>query len=106
MELGKHGIEVKTIILFGSYARGDFYSGSDLDLIIVSNDWKDMSYTDRLSLLYRVWDKNIDANFVALTPRELRDRLEKSIVLRDASKYWIILYSKDGSGRPGSNISR
>jgi len=95
LKLREHGIRVETVILFGSYARGDFCSGSDLDLIIVSSDWVNMGYIDRLSLLYRIWDKDIDANFVALTPQELRDRLEKSVVLRDASRYWIILYRGD-----------
>ncbi len=94
LELGEHGIRVDTVILFGSYARGDFSSSSDLDLMIISSDWEGVNYTERLSLLYRLWDKDIDANFVALTPRELRDRLGKSIVLRDASRYWIVLYGK------------
>ena len=96
LELGEHGIRVDAVILFGSYARGDFSSSSDLDLIIISSDWEGISYTKRLSLLYRLWDKDIDANFVALTPRELRDRLRKSVVLRDASRYWIVLYKDRG----------
>jgi predicted nucleotidyltransferase len=29
----------KTVILFGSYARGDFDEGSDLDLLIILNVW-------------------------------------------------------------------
>ena len=95
LELGKHGIRVDAVMLFGSYARGDFSSSSDLDLVIVSSDWEGVNYTERLSLLYRLWDKDIDANSVALTPRELRDRLRKSIVLRGASKYWIVLYEED-----------
>jgi len=95
LELGEHGIRVDAVTLFGSYARGDFSSSSDLDLVIVSSDWEGVNYTERLSLLYRLWDKDIDANSVALTPRELRDRLRKSIVLRGASKYWIVLYEED-----------
>ena len=92
MELQRLGIRVDEVILFGSYARGDFAEGSDLDLIIVSRDWGTMELTQRLSILYRLWDKNIDANFIPLTPEELRERIHKSIALRDASKYWITIY--------------
>ncbi len=76
------------IILFGSYARGDFSANSDLDLIVLSDDWGGKNYTKRLSLLYKIWDKHIDANFIPLTQKELEERLNRSIVLRDASKYW------------------
>ncbi len=63
--------------------------------MIISSDGEGINCTERVSLLYRLWDKDIDANFVALAPRELRDRLRKSIVLRDASRYWIILYEEN-----------
>lgn len=32
---GRHGDEVAEIILFGSYARGDYREGSDVDLLVV-----------------------------------------------------------------------
>jgi len=86
------GVRVEEIILFGSYARGDYSDSSDLDLVIVSEDWGRMPYTDRLSLLYRIWDKPIDGNFIPLTREEMRERLENSVVLRDASRYWITVY--------------
>ncbi len=91
-KLREHGVRVRIVILFGSYARGDFTMDSDLDLVVVSDDWSNMNYVDRLSVLYRLWDKKIDAHFIPLTTSELKERLEKSIVLKDASRYWIIVY--------------
>jgi len=91
-KLREHGIRVRMVILFGSYARGDFTMDSDLDLIIVSDDWSSIKYVDRLSILYKLWDKEIDAHFIPLTTSELKERLEKSITLKDASRYWIIIY--------------
>ncbi len=91
-ELGRRGIRVVEVFVFGSIARGDFSCSSDLDLVVVSPDWGGIDYVDRLSLLYRLWDKPIDANFVPLTPEELARRLEVSVVLRDASRYWVRIY--------------
>ena len=95
-ELRRRGIRVEKVILFGSYARGDFAAGSDLDLIVVSDDWGRLSYTERLSLLYRLWGRDVDANFVPLTRRELEEGLRRSVVLRDASRYWMVVYEREG----------
>ena len=38
-------------MLYGSRAAGFAREGSDIDLIVVSNDWRDRSQCDRLDLL-------------------------------------------------------
>ncbi len=86
-ELRRRGIRVECVLLFGSYARGDFAESSDIDLIIVSNDWADISLNERLSTLYRIWDKPLDATFIPLTMEELEAKSETSVVIRDALKY-------------------
>jgi len=91
VELREHGVSVEAVYLFGSIARGDYTADSDVDLVIVSGDWGRYSMEERLSLLYRLWRWERDATLIPLTPGELRDRLEKSIVLKDASRYWIRL---------------
>ncbi len=93
-KLKAKGIIVDRIILFGSYARGDYTKSSDVDLIVVSSSWRNLEYIERLSILYKVWDKEIDANFIALTPDELSKRVSESVALRDASRYWITLYER------------
>jgi predicted nucleotidyltransferase len=47
------GIIAKKIILYGSYASGNPKVNSDLDLVIISNDFKDMDLWERLCLLGR-----------------------------------------------------
>ena len=47
------GIKVKKIILYGSYASGTDREDSDLDLVVVSDDFSDMDVWDRLCLLGR-----------------------------------------------------
>jgi predicted nucleotidyltransferase len=47
------GINVKKTILYGSYADGRTKEDSDIDLIIVSDDFKNMDIWERLCLLGR-----------------------------------------------------
>lgn len=82
------GVKVKEILIFGSRARGDYKLDSDLDIIIVSNDWKGC-ILDRMAQLYKIWNYNIDATLIPLKPKELKEKIKKSITIRDASKYWI-----------------
>ena len=48
--LSKH-IGVEHLILFGSYANGSPRADSDIDVIVVSDDFKAMSVFDKISLL-------------------------------------------------------
>jgi len=81
-------IRVEEIILFGSRARGDYRIDSDVDLIIISNEWKG-SILERMAPLYRLWKYDIDATLIPLKPHELEEKICTSITLRDASRYWI-----------------
>jgi predicted nucleotidyltransferase len=47
------GIRVKKIILYGSYASGNAKNESDIDLLVVSDDFEKMDLWERLSLLGR-----------------------------------------------------
>jgi len=90
-ELREKGIVVEEILLFGSVARGDFAEDSDIDLVVVSRGWEKYPLEERLAILYRLWRWERDATLIPLTPEELEEKKEKSIVLRDASRYWIRL---------------
>jgi len=56
--LERRGVRVCKMILFGSYARGDWHEWSDIDLVVVSPDFEGMGYWDRIEVLteaiYRV----------------------------------------------------
>ncbi|HHT9155594.1 MAG TPA: nucleotidyltransferase domain-containing protein [Candidatus Tripitaka sp. YC43] len=52
-KLETSGIKVKKIILYGSYASGEARENSDIDLVVVSNDFKEMDLWERLCLLGR-----------------------------------------------------
>jgi predicted nucleotidyltransferase len=51
VELQKMGIRPTRILLYGSQATGLAREGSDIDLIVISGDWKKYSQRQRLELL-------------------------------------------------------
>lgn len=86
------GIAVEKAYLFGSHAKGSWIKTSDVDLVIVSRDFEGVSFLKRLDVVNRVqWRAGIRPfiEAIPLTPNELKERAERSAVLRDASKYWI-----------------
>jgi len=50
-ELALRGIHVERILLFGSHATGTMREGSDIDLIVISEDWASLNDRERFELL-------------------------------------------------------
>lgn len=50
-ELKHLGINVKQVILYGSFAKGSQRADSDIDLLIVSDDFKKLNLRQRLEIL-------------------------------------------------------
>ena len=44
-------VKIAKIILFGSYARGNYNDSSDIDLIVISDDFTTMNYWERIDFL-------------------------------------------------------
>ncbi len=90
--LEKRGIKIEKAFVFGSRVRGDWLEDSDIDLVIISEDFKKMKFLERLDLIEKVqWEENISPHIEALpyTKEEFEEKLKRSAVLRDASKYWV-----------------
>ena len=45
------GINVERVILYGSYAKANQREDSDIDLVIISNDFRKMNLRERLEVL-------------------------------------------------------
>jgi uncharacterized protein len=50
-ELEKMGLQVEKILLYGSQATGTMREGSDIDLFVISPDWKIYGQRERLEML-------------------------------------------------------
>ncbi len=49
--LTEMGVNVSKIILYGSHAKGKASPESDIDIIVISNDFKTLNLRERLELL-------------------------------------------------------
>jgi predicted nucleotidyltransferase len=82
-------IKIKKIILFGSFSKGSFNEESDIDLVILSDDFAGKDYWERINILseaiYEVY-KPIEA--IAMTPEEWEKR--DSIIVDYAEKGEIV----------------
>ncbi len=45
------GVKAEKIILFGSYATGQNRDDSDIDLVVISHDFENKSYWERIDIL-------------------------------------------------------
>ncbi len=63
-----------TIIVFGSYARGDFNVWSDVDVIVISGRFRGLPFTRRWAILPRT---ELPLEAIAWTPEEASERLSK-----------------------------
>ena len=82
----KKKFKLDKIILFGSRARGDFFLDSDVDLIIVSEDFKDKFFTSRMSDILEFWDAPVDLEPLCYTPEEFKKKKKQIGTVRQALK--------------------
>ena len=71
LALESKGIRIHKLILYGSYAQGNAREGSDIDVLVISDDFSGKTYWERIDILsgaiYEVFEP-IEA--VALTVEE------------------------------------
>ncbi len=69
--LERQGVHAARIVLYGSFAKGTWDEDSDIDIVVISDDFAGKKYWDRIDILARatcdVW-KPVEA--VAMTPEE------------------------------------
>ncbi len=51
LQLQKMGIRPTRVLLYGSQVAGAAHEGSDIDLIVISDDWEKYNHRQRLELL-------------------------------------------------------
>ena len=89
-------IKIEKIFLFGSYAKGNYDEDSDIDLIVISSDFKNMNFLKRLEMLSSVrkskLTQSVAMDIIGYTPEEFRNISKKSIIMRKAIKEGKIIY--------------
>lgn len=77
------------IYLFGSYARGDWLINSDIDLIVISNYFRNVNWFERLTKLRLLASFDYSFEILAYTRDEFQRKLSEIGIIQEASKYWI-----------------
>ena len=77
------------IYLFGSFAKATWLRDSDVDVIVVSKYFENVEFWKRYPQLRKLASEKRAFDIIAYTPEELNRALERSTVIREASKYWI-----------------
>jgi predicted nucleotidyltransferase len=58
--LGQHGVRISRIILFGSWAQGSARADSDIDIVVISDDFEGKSIFERAAMLRNARMKTLD----------------------------------------------
>ncbi len=82
-------IAVKQAILTGSWARGSYLEDSDVDLIVVSDDFERMDLPERLVYLQKSWTDKLALEAFGYTTSEFRRLRRNSSYVRDAVQHGI-----------------
>jgi len=89
-KLTKH-FSVKEVIFFGSRAEGRAREDSDIDLIIVSDDFEGMTFFRRVAKMYDYWETVMPVDFLCYTIEEY-ERLKKKIsIVSEALKVGVVV---------------
>jgi len=71
---GLTAYRVDRFILFGSRVRGDHLRHSDLDVLLISEDFARVPFPERPDLFYGAWQEDPDLDFICYTPEELEKK--------------------------------
>jgi predicted nucleotidyltransferase len=74
----KEKIGADKLIIFGSFARGNFNEHSDIDVLIVGKKFIGKRFYDRLRGLWLKWPLDLPVDFICYTPEEF-EKLKKEV---------------------------
>lgn len=80
----KKKFKVGKLVLFGSRARGDHFSTSDFDFVLVSDDFKEIPFIFRASGLFDYWNEKVDLEILCYTLEEFERKRKQFGIVRKA----------------------
>lgn len=72
------------MIFFGSRASGKPHKDSDIDLIVVSKNFNNLSVLKRCPDLYLYWDLDYPVDFLCYTPKEFNKLKSQISIVKEA----------------------
>lgn len=84
---------LKKIIIFGSFARGDYHKGSDLDLVIVG-EFKER-FIDRIGKIIELNDSDLEMEVMVYTEEEFQKMIQqRRPFIEQVLEEGIVVYEK------------
>lgn len=91
-------ISVNNVFLFGSYATGKTHKDSDVDLIVISSDFRNMDFLKRMEMLssFRQAEitRSVPMDIIGYTPKEFAEIDKESIIMRQAKKEGTMIFKR------------
>ena len=84
-------IRIGKVIIFGSRARGDEDEGSDVDLLIISPDFKGKRFRERPLSFYKYCELDFPVDFICFTPEEFEEMKGKATIVKEALEEGILI---------------
>lgn len=90
-------LQPERVILFGSRARGEAHSDSDLDVIVVAQAFENIPFLKRMPMVLRIvrFPRHID--FLCYTPAEFEQVMQTSAIVHQAVREGVLLYAVEAS---------
>ena len=85
------------VLLYGSRVWGEADEWSDLDVIVVSDAYREIPFVDRPDEIYRAVDCPVEVELLCYTPEEFEKKRREPGVVATACREGIWLDSKDAN---------
>ncbi|MBS3097941.1 nucleotidyltransferase domain-containing protein [Candidatus Woesearchaeota archaeon] len=79
-------IDLDKVIFFGSRVKGKARRYSDIDLVIVSKEFRGLKFRRRPLLLDNYWDLDYPVDFLCYTPEEFKKLSKQITIVKEAVK--------------------
>ncbi len=101
MKLADTKINIEKIVLFGSHAMDQAHKWSDIDIAVISDDFKDVDYRDRLLVLSKIaWHQKVtEIDALGYTVEEFESDNPLDLVT-EIKKCGIVVYEKPTPASP------
>jgi len=80
----KDELDVSEVYLFGSRVYGTPLADSDLDMVVVSEKFRERSFIENMELLSRLWDGSFTLEMFPYTPEQLERYKGRKVVVTEA----------------------
>jgi len=83
--------DIKEMILFGSQVSGTADEDSDVDLIVVGDEFRDKSPLKRPFELYLEWTMDYPVDFLCYTSEEFEEKRKEISIVRHAIREGVVI---------------